>query len=125
MVVELGDCNIKLCHSRGCPDDTPHWRRVPGFPVYGVGQPSEAGFSKISEKVAKEKMAGNKDRKREKGSKKLPQMTKISAKKAVLSKSKLIVYISSPKKVFELDPSPNNSPYGPQKEYKRPQFGLK
>jgi len=55
MVVELGDCNIKLCHSRGCPDDTPHWRRVPGFPVYGVGQPSEAGFSKISEKVAKEK----------------------------------------------------------------------
>eukprot|EP00092_Neocalanus_flemingeri_P000743 GFUD01000787.1.p1 GENE.GFUD01000787.1~~GFUD01000787.1.p1 ORF type:complete len:517 (+),score=146.06 GFUD01000787.1:114-1553(+) len=55
MVVELGDCNIKLCHSRGCPDDCPHWRRVPGFPVFGVGQPSEAGFAKIGEKVPKEK----------------------------------------------------------------------
>jgi len=55
MVVELGDCNIKLCHSRGCPDDCPHWRRVPGFPIYGVGQPSAAGFSKIAEKIAKEK----------------------------------------------------------------------
>merc|ERR1711910_157355 len=55
MVVELGDCNIKWCHSRGCPDDLPHWRRVPGFPVYGVGQPSEAGFSKVSEKVSKDK----------------------------------------------------------------------
>jgi len=55
MVVELGDCNIKLCHSRGCPDDCPHWRRVPGFPIFGVGQPSEAGFTKIAEKVPKEK----------------------------------------------------------------------
>merc|ERR1712241_588179 len=56
MVVELGDCNIKWCHSRGCPDDLPHWRRVPGFPVFGVGQPSEAGFSKVSEKVSKDKL---------------------------------------------------------------------
>merc|ERR1711994_327900 len=55
MVVELADCNIKWCHSRGCPDELPHWRRVPGFPVYGVGQPSEAGFSKVSEKVSKDK----------------------------------------------------------------------
>jgi len=55
MVVELTDCNIKWCHSRGCPDDLPHWRRVPGFPVYGVGQPSELGFSKVSEKVSKDK----------------------------------------------------------------------
>merc|ERR1712223_1371592 len=55
MVVELADCNIKWCHSRGCPDDLPHWRRVPGFPVYGVGQPSEAGFSKVSEKVSQDK----------------------------------------------------------------------
>ena len=55
MVVELSDCNIKWCHSRGCPDDLPHWRRVPGFPVYGVGQPSEAGFSQVSEKVSKDK----------------------------------------------------------------------
>merc|ERR1712110_857058 len=42
MVVELADCNIKWCHSRG-------------FPVFGVGQPSEAGFSKVSEKVSKDK----------------------------------------------------------------------
>jgi len=28
---------------------------VPGFPIYGVGQPSAAGFSKIAEKIAKEK----------------------------------------------------------------------
>ena len=55
MVVELGDCNIKLCHSRGCPDDCPHWRRVPGFPIFGVGQPSAAGFAKIAEKIPKEK----------------------------------------------------------------------
>merc|ERR1712123_68606 len=55
MVVELGDCNIKLCHSRGCPDDCPHWRRVPGFPIFGVGQPSADGFAKIAEKVPKEK----------------------------------------------------------------------
>ena len=55
MVVELGDCNIKWCHSRGCPDDLPHWRRVPGFPVYGVGQPSEEGFSKVPEQLSKDK----------------------------------------------------------------------
>jgi len=53
MVVELSDCNVKYCHSRGAPDDLPHWRRVPGFPVYGVGQASEAGFPKIAEKVTK------------------------------------------------------------------------
>lgn len=56
MVVELGDCNIKWCHSRGTPDELPHWRRVPGFPVYGVGQPSESGFPKIAEKVTKDKL---------------------------------------------------------------------
>ena len=55
-MVELGDCNIKLDHSRGCPDDLPSWRRVPGFPVFGVGQPSEAGLSKIPEKVSKDKL---------------------------------------------------------------------
>merc|ERR1712241_589537 len=56
MVVELADCNIKWCHSRGTPDELPHWRRVPGFPVYGVGQPSESGFPKIAEKVTKDKL---------------------------------------------------------------------
>ena len=36
----------------GAPsEDLPNWRRVPGFPVYGVGQPTEAGFAKIPEKV--------------------------------------------------------------------------
>ena len=32
-------------------EDLPNWRRVPGFPVFGVGQPTEKGFAKISEKV--------------------------------------------------------------------------
>merc|ERR1739838_926000 len=59
MVVELGDCNIKLCHSRGCPDDCPHWRRVPGFPVFGVGQPSEAGFPKLQKNCQRRKQFGS------------------------------------------------------------------
>ena len=54
MAVELSDCNIKLCHSLGCPDDCPNWRSVPGFPVFGVGQPSEEGFDKIAEKMPQE-----------------------------------------------------------------------
>merc|ERR1712117_61163 len=56
MVVKLDECNVKWCHSRGTPDELPHWRRVPGFPVYGVGQPSEEGFSKIADKVTKDKL---------------------------------------------------------------------
>jgi len=56
MAVDLNDCTIKLCHSLGPPsDDLPNWRRVAGFPVYGVGQPTEAGFTKVPEKVGKEK----------------------------------------------------------------------
>lgn len=55
MGVNLEDCNIKLCHSLGPSDDLPNWRRVAGFPVFGVGQPTEQGFSKIPEKVAKDK----------------------------------------------------------------------
>jgi len=51
----LGDCNFKLCHSLGNSDDLPNWRRVPGFPVFGVGQPSEKGFANIPEKMGKEK----------------------------------------------------------------------
>jgi len=55
-MVDLGECNIKLCHSLGAPsDDLPNWRRVPGFPVYGVGQPTEKGFANIPEKIGKEK----------------------------------------------------------------------
>jgi len=55
MGVDLGECNFKLCHSLGPTDDLPNWRRVSGFPVYGVGQPTEAGFTKIPDKVGKEK----------------------------------------------------------------------
>lgn len=51
----MGDCNFKLCHSLGTSDDLPNWRRVPGFPVFGVGQPSEKGFANIPEKIGKEK----------------------------------------------------------------------
>merc|ERR550532_152467 len=55
-MVDLGECNIKLCHSLGPPsEDLPNWRRVPGFPVFGVGQPTEKGFAKIPEKIGKEK----------------------------------------------------------------------
>jgi len=55
-MADLGECNFKLCHSLGAPsDDLPNWRRVAGFPVYGVGQPTEAGFAKIPEKIGKEK----------------------------------------------------------------------
>ena len=32
-------------------EDLPNWRRVPGFPVFGVGQPTEKGFEKIPDKV--------------------------------------------------------------------------
>ena len=46
-MVELRDCNIKLDHSLGCPDDAPNWRLVPGFPIYGVGQPTNDGFNKV------------------------------------------------------------------------------
>ena len=46
-MVELTDCNIKLDHSLGCPDDCPNWRLVPGFPIYGVGQPTQDGFNKV------------------------------------------------------------------------------
>merc|ERR1712130_796579 len=54
--VDLGECTIKLCHSLGPPsEDLPNWRRVPGFPVFGVGQPTEKGFAKIPEKIGKEK----------------------------------------------------------------------
>lgn len=55
-MVELTDCNIKLDHSLGCPDDCPNWRLVPGFPIYGVGQPTQDGFNKIIERISKEKL---------------------------------------------------------------------
>ena len=53
MVVELRNATVDYCHSRGAPEELPHGRRVPGFPVFGLGQASESGFSKIAEKVTK------------------------------------------------------------------------
>ena len=29
----------------GTPDPLPNWRQVPGFPVFGVGQPTEKGLT--------------------------------------------------------------------------------
>merc|ERR1711863_82120 len=55
-MVDLGECNINMCHSLGPPiEDLPNWRRVPGFPVFVVGQPTEKGFEKIPDKIGKEK----------------------------------------------------------------------
>ena len=50
-MVDLQDCNIKLDHSLGCPDDSPNWRRVPGFPIFGVGQPTLDGFDKVKKGI--------------------------------------------------------------------------
>ena len=54
--MDLSKCTIKLDHSLGNPEPALNWRQVPGFPVYGVGQPTEAGFPQIAEKLAKEKV---------------------------------------------------------------------
>ena len=32
----------------GTPDPLPNWRQVPGFPVFGLGQPTEKGLSQVS-----------------------------------------------------------------------------
>merc|ERR1712179_437063 len=54
--MDLSKCTIKLDHSLGNPEPFLNWRQVPGFPVFGVGQPTEAGFPQIAEKLAKEKI---------------------------------------------------------------------
>jgi len=51
--MDLSTCVIKLDHSVGPQEDLPNFRQTPGFPVYGVGQPSEAGFAKLAEKIPK------------------------------------------------------------------------
>lgn len=51
--MDLSSCVIKLDHSVGPQEDLPNFRQSPGFPVYGVGQPSEAGFTKLAEKIPK------------------------------------------------------------------------
>ena len=40
----------------GCPDDCPNWRRVPGFPIFGVGQPTQQGFLKLAQRIPQEKI---------------------------------------------------------------------
>ena len=32
----------------GTPDPLPNWRQVPGFPVFGRGQPTEKGLTQVS-----------------------------------------------------------------------------
>merc|ERR1712002_1430223 len=54
--MDLSKCTIKLDHSLGNPEPFLNWRQAPGFPVFGVGQPTEAGFPQIAEKLAKEKV---------------------------------------------------------------------
>ena len=60
-MVELRDCNIKLDHSLGCPDDAPNWRLVPGFPIYGVGQPTNDGFNKVFNRRERDSSSVNPD----------------------------------------------------------------
>ena len=35
-------------------DGAPNFRNIPGFPVYGVGQPSETGMEEIIKKIKKD-----------------------------------------------------------------------
>jgi len=53
--MDLADCFVKLDHSVGSPDDIPNLRQIPGFPVFGFGQPSAKGLSQLSEKLPKVK----------------------------------------------------------------------
>jgi len=53
--MDLSKCVVKLDHSVGKPEDLPNWRQIPGFPVFGVGQCTEAGIDLMSEKLDKSK----------------------------------------------------------------------
>jgi hypothetical protein len=53
--MDLSNCIVKLDHSVGKPEDLPNWRQIPGFPVYGVGQCTEAGLLQLEEKLNKDK----------------------------------------------------------------------
>merc|ERR1712123_109662 len=55
-MMDLSKCSIKLDHSLGTPEPCLNWRAVPGFPVFGTGQPTEAGFVQIVEKLSKDKI---------------------------------------------------------------------
>jgi len=54
--MDLSTCAIKLDHSVGTPDSLPNWRQVPGFPVFGLGQPTEKGLTQVKEKLGKDKV---------------------------------------------------------------------
>ena len=54
--MDLSGCAVKLDHSVGNPEPCINWRQVPGFPVFGTGQPTEKGFVEIANKLAKEKI---------------------------------------------------------------------
>ena len=45
--MDISSCAIKLDHSVGVPEPLPNWRQVPGFPVYGGGQPTMEGLTKV------------------------------------------------------------------------------
>lgn len=51
--MDLAGVSIKLDQSVGTPEPCPNWRQVPGFPVFGCGQPTEEGFTKIAELIPK------------------------------------------------------------------------
>ena len=56
--MDVSKCTVKLDHSVGSPEPATNWRQAVGFPVYGVGQPTEEGFVKITEKLnSKEKVS--------------------------------------------------------------------
>ena len=54
--MDLSKVTIKLDHSVGTAEPCVNWRQVPGFPVFGTGQPTEAGFAQVAEKLSKGKV---------------------------------------------------------------------
>jgi len=54
--MDLSTATIKLDHSVGSPDPLPNWRQVPGFPVFGSGQPTEKGLKEVKDKLGKDKV---------------------------------------------------------------------
>jgi len=54
--MDLSSVTVKLDHSVGTPEALTNFRQVPGFPVFGTGQPTEAGFTQLAEKLSKDKI---------------------------------------------------------------------
>ena len=54
--MDLPGCVVKLDHSLGSPKPCTNWRQASGFPVFGVGQPTEEGLAQIAEKLSKGKI---------------------------------------------------------------------